>query len=55
MIIAVVLGAEFNSDRFQVSELLQIGVSFYLFPETEETQSPEETENTEQGNETPAS
>ena len=54
VIIAVVLGAEFNSDRFQVSELLQKGVSFYLFPETEETQSPEETENTEQGNETPA-
>ena len=51
MIIAVVLGAEFNSDRFQVSELLQKGAAFYLYPETEET---EETGEAEQESETPA-
>ena len=30
MIVAVVLGAEFNSDRIQVSELLQKGVRYYF-------------------------
>ena len=43
IIVAVVLGAEFDSDRVQVSELLQKGVTYYLYPETAE-EAPAEAE-----------
>jgi len=39
IIIAVVLGAEFNSDRIQVSELLQRGAQMYLEPPAAEIET----------------
>lgn len=41
LIVAVVLGAEFNSDRIQVSELLQRGADMYLLPQEKETAAEE--------------